>query len=264
MKKKTARWVIVTAVLAMIFSSINVWAEEEEGKPTGSADIGIFSKYIWRGYELSKGSVVIQPSMTIGYRAFSLNLWSNLDSDVYGDNQSEPQLNETDLTLAYETSFGSTGLAVAYIYYGLDGMDDSREFYVSINRDILLAPTLTVYREVAHLPSWYVNLGVSHSFDLSNEITLDLAGSVGYYTSDDDTFVETDSQLIDTTKKYSALHDGLFSVGLAVPFAQYFTFSPMLAYSFPLSNDADNRLTADSLSNDSAFLFGGATLSIAF
>ena len=126
--------------------------------------------------------------------------------------------------------------------------------------------TKVIFRkdEVAHLPGWYLNLGISHSFDLQEGITLDLAGSAGYYSSDDDEFVEINDNLNPTTEKYRNFHDCLISIGLTVPFAKYFTFSPIVAYSFPFSDEADNLLTATDFSNDSDFLYAGATLSISF
>jgi len=168
----------VTAMgfLVLIFSSMNLWAEDE-AKPSASADIGIFSQYIWRGYELSKDSIVIQPSATVSYQDFSFNLWGNLDTDLYTDPNGEAQFDETDMTLSYDKSFGMVSLGVSlgagYIYYGLDGVDDSQEIYLSLGLDTLLSPTLTVYREIAHLPSWYLSMGISHSFELPKEMTLD-------------------------------------------------------------------------------------------
>ena len=102
MKHRTIKLaaVSVIGVLMLIFSSVNLWAAEE-AKPSASADIGVFSKYVWRGYELSKDSAVIQPSLTVGYKDFSFNLWGNLDTDVYSDPQGQSQFNETDMTLSY-------------------------------------------------------------------------------------------------------------------------------------------------------------------
>ena len=257
--------IILLATFATIMLSTTVFGEEE--KPTASADVGVFTKYIWRGFELSDDSIVFQPSMTIGYKGFSMNIWGNLDSD-FEDNDPTTNDNaewtETDWTLAYDTSIGPVGLGVGYIYYGLDSIYDSQEVYLSAGLDIPLSPTLTVYKEIAHLPGWYIHFGVSHSFQLPKEITLDLAGSVGYYYSEDDEFVEVDNLFNPTTKKYRSLHDGTVSVGLTIPFAKYFTFSPMIAYSFPLSDEADDLLTSASFSMDSDFIYGGFTLSISF
>jgi hypothetical protein len=265
MKHRTIKLAGVSVIgfLVLIFSSNTLWAVEE-AKPSASADVGIFSQYIWRGYELSKDSAVIQPSVTVGYKDVSFNLWGNLDTDFYSDPRHEAKFNETDMTLSYSKSFGMVNLGVGYIYYALNAIDDSQEIYLSVGLDTLLSPTLTVYREIAHLPSWYISLGISHSIELMKKITLDLAGSAGYYYSDDDDFVQVDDTLTPTTDKYRNFHNGLVSVGLTIPVAKYFTIKPLIAYSFPLTNEADNLIKSTSFSNESDFVFGGVTANISF
>lgn len=264
MRTKINKRIAVIGFLAIIFCSINVWATEE-AKPSASADIAVLSKYVWRGFELSKNSIVIQPSATVSYKDVSFNLWGNLDTDVYGTDRDEGQFNETDMTLSYDKSFGIVNMGVGYIYYGLDGIDDSQELYLSLGLDTLLSPSLTIYREIAHLPSWYLSFGISHSIELPKDMSLDIAGTVGYYYSDDDDFVEIDGNLNPTTDKYKSFHDGLISVGLTIPFAKYFTAVPMIAYSFPLTNKSDDLITyTNAFSNDSDYFFGGVTLSMSF
>ena len=263
MKKTLVKIAVLVSFLMLICCSTNVFAQEE--KPEASADIGVFSKYVWRGYEFSDESAVIQPSITVTYKSFSFNLWGNLDTDEDLDTRHESNFNETDMTLSYAKSFGLIGLDVGYIYYALDGIDDSKEIYLSMGLDTLLAPTLTVYREIAHMPSWYFSFGISHSIDITDGITLDMAGSVGYYYSDDDDFTEFDSNLNPTNEKYENFHDGLISVGLTIPLDKYFTLSPMIAYSFPLTDDSDDHISGSSaFGNDSDFVFCGVTLSMAF
>ena len=86
----------------------------------------------------------------------------------------------------------------------------------------------------------------------------------GYYHSDDDAFVEVDSAFNPTTERYGNLHDGMVSVGLSIPLAGYFTFSPKVAYTFPLSDEADDLITSTSFSNESDFVYAGFTLSFSF
>jgi len=237
----------------------------EEDKPTASADIGVFDKYVWRGYELSDDSVVIQPSTTISYKDFSFNLWGNLDTRT-DDTTHSNQFNEIDMTLSYDKELGPVCLGAGYIYYGLDGLNDTEEIYLSMGIDTILSPTLTVYREIAHAPAWYFSFGLSHSFELPKDITLDLAGSVGYSYSDDaDDLAEYNSQLVATNDPYRSFHDGLVSIGLTIPVTEYITISPGVSYSFPLTDDADNHISAtNAYSNDSDYVYGGATVSIAF
>ena len=133
MKTAIIKVTIVTACLTLMLGFTSVWAEEEEVRPTASADIGVFSKYVWRGYELSNESVVIQPSLTVGYKGFSVNVWGNLDTHMDdGDptTKDSANWNETDFTAAYERSFGPVNLGAGYIYYALDGVDDSQEVFL--------------------------------------------------------------------------------------------------------------------------------------
>jgi len=256
---------ILAFALTLFMGGYAAGAEEE--KPSASAGLGVFSKYVWRGFELSDDSMVVQPSLGVGYKGLTLGIWGNLDTDFDDRDPTLPDKSdwtETDLTLEYARSFGPVAMGFGYIYYALDGVDDSQELYVSAGLDLPLAPTLTVYREIAHLQGWYMNLGLSHSFDLPRDMTLDLSGSVGYYYSSDDAFVEVDSQLNPTTKKYRGLHDGLVSAGLTVPLGKYLTLNPLVAYSFPLSGGADDLIASSSYSGDSGYLYGGATLSIFF
>ncbi len=254
--KTSRKRCVMMSIAALLLGQSAVQAEE--AKPTAGVDLGVFSQYIWRGLELSKDSIVLQPSMTVGYQGVSFNIWGNLDTD--NDAYDGAKYNETDLTLSYSHSIGIVGLTGGYIYYALDGLTDSQEVYGSVSLDTILSPTITVYREIAHLPSWYINVGVSHSQPITGEITLDAAASVSYYHSDDDAFAEAN----DPSEKYRQLHNGLVSIGMTVPFGGYFSVKPLLAYSFPLTDKAEEYIESTSLSGDSDFLYGGITLSMAF
>jgi hypothetical protein len=244
------------AAAAIITGQTVVHAEEAE-KPTASVDLGVFSQYIWRGFELSHDSLVIQPSVTLGYKGVSLNVWGNLDTD--NDAYNGAKYNETDITLSYSKSIGMVKMTGGYIYYALDSAQDSQEIFGSVGLNVFLNPTITIYREIASMPAWYVNVGVSHSVELANKITLDLAASAGYYYSDDSDF----SEVKDPSSKYRELHNGLMSVGFTIPVGDYFSIKPMLAYSFPLSSKAEDLIKTGP-SDKSNFLYGGVTLSMAF
>ena len=280
MKTKMIKMLLTLLLLSLTFVPLNAFGTEEditpgegtkaaeldkvvdEDRPELSADVAFLSQYIWRGYGLSKDSLVIQPSITAGFKGFALNLWGNLDTNNEAYDGSK--WNETDLTFSYGHSFGIVGLEAGYIYYALDGVDDSKEFYLSAGVDVLLAPTLTVYREVSTLQGWYINLGFSHSFELPHDMSLDLATTFAFYGSDNDNMVEYDDNNMATTNQFSGLHDGLLSVGLAIPFYKYFTVTPTISWAFPLSSSASNEMAALSLDGRSNHVFGGVTLSMAF
>jgi hypothetical protein len=92
---------VFAVLMAILLCGAYAWAEEEA--PSGGADVAFMSQYVWRGYALSDSSIVIQPSISAGYKGFGLNLWGNLDTDYYDMGK---DFNETDLTLSYDKSYG--------------------------------------------------------------------------------------------------------------------------------------------------------------
>ena len=237
---------LITA-LVLVFGTLNAWAEEEG--PTASTDVGVFTKYIWRGYKLNNDSIVIQPSLTLGYKGISLNGWANIDTDSNAKNA----WNENDMTLSYGTNIGPVSLGGGYIYYNLKGADDTQEVYVTVGYDKFLSPTLTIYRDIDSLPGYYFNFGLSHSINVTEEISLDLSGGLGYYISCNESIVE-----IGTNKKYNGPQDGLLSAKLTIPFNKHITVSPSISYSFALSDKAEDML---GISDN---MFGGVVFSFAF
>jgi hypothetical protein len=270
MKKNRRIWACLAAAAIIFASQAVVLAEDEAkpaaaeaAKPTAAADLSVLSQYIWRGFEQSYNSVVIQPSVTLGYAGFSLNVWGNMDTDLHtrGSDTTESKYTETDYTLSYAKTLGMFKLSGGYIYYALSlASQDSQEVFASVGLDTILSPTLTVYREIAHSPAWYFNLGISHSQAIYEKITLDLAASAGYYYSDTDNMVEVNNP----DNKYREFNNGLVSAGLTIPVGEYFSVKPMIAYSFPLSGNAEDYIAAVSISDNSSFFYGGVTLSMAF
>ncbi len=249
MRLRNTRIFFYIFTIILFGGALNSWAEEES--PAASGSVAALSKYMWRGYELSDESIVVQPSMTFAYKGFAFNTWGNLDTDP---EEGGAALNETDLTFSYDTSRGHLGLGAGFIYYGLDSADDSQEFYLKASYATLLTPTLMIYKDIKSFPGYYINLGLSHSLSLTDSIALSLSGGFGYYISNDDDVLEEG-----TDDKYRGLQDGLLSASLSIPVSKYFTLSPNVSYSFPLSDKAEK-----SLGLTSGELFGGVVLSFAF
>jgi hypothetical protein len=258
MSEITRKLLAGVAATGVCFSMLSGMAFAEEDQITTNLTVGAYSQYIWRGFELSKDSVVVQPSMTVGYKGFSANIWGNYDADPYFDDTHK--WNETDLTLAYGWEMGPMAYSVGYIYYALDSAHDSQEFFASAALNTLLKPTLTVYRDTDFYPGWYTTLGISHSFPVQGDITLDLGAQVSYLkASEASPYKNVDGS------KYSNFHDGVLSVGLTVPVNKYITVAPKLSYTFALSNDAQDLMKANSKNgNDDSFFYGGVAVSMAF
>ncbi|WP_297209633.1 MULTISPECIES: hypothetical protein [Thermodesulfovibrio] len=219
--------------------------KKEEEKVTGSVSLGAYNRYIFRGYELSSGSVVIQPSVTLSYKGFSLNYWGNIDTNekktqsFVPDRPGSKSFNESDITLSYTHSFGPLSLTGGYIYYGTKYTDETEELFISASYDIISKPTLTIYRDITTYPGTYVNLSFSHSFEVYKDITLDLAASFGYFKGDDNYWRTYESSTGEYTgKKYNGFHDGKLQAGFTIPVMKNLTVQPVVQYWFPLSNKA--------------------------
>ncbi|MHB8139452.1 MAG: hypothetical protein ACYDGO_13855 [Smithellaceae bacterium] len=256
--------------------------KQEEDRITGEVAASILSAYIWRGQEMTRHGVVVQPSATIGYKGFSLNIWGNLDTRSYsaGTEKYSSNYTETDVTLCYSHKFGIVSVGAGYIYYGLAALQpggtdplDSQEIFATVSVDTILTPTLTIYKEIDHYHQWYATLGVSHVFKLHERIGLKLAGQVSYLKSEDDsTYPKFDSDSVATTDKFNNFHDATITISLPVTVTKHIAITPLLTYVFPLSNDARYEMKARGLQgaaspsdkDSSSFLYGGVTISFAF
>jgi hypothetical protein len=272
-------WVglLVAGILAMPISPL--FAEED--KPTGDFTVAALSQDIWRGYEMSRHSVVIQPSMTMGYKGFSVNLWGNLDTKPYspGNASYTGTWNETDLTLSYNKTLGLFNVGGGYIYYSLASLNkdaadrnDSQELFATVSLNTLLSPTLTVYKEIDHYRNWYFLLGISHLFELNKMVSLKLAATASYLLSTDaEPYPKCDGNALPTTDKFSNFHDGTVSASLPIKISNHVTITPALSYIFPLTGDAKDEMrwfglkgSVTPAERDSSFLVGGMNVSFSF
>ena len=290
-RKMFPQGLLVVALL--MISSGSLLAEEE--KPTGDVSVAVLSQYFWRGYELSRNSIVVQPSITIAYKGFSANLWGNLDTKPYfggvgTDAGYSSQFNETDWTLSYTKTMGIVSAGVGYIYYSLasfnkDGPDraDAQELFATISLNTLFSPTLTVYKEVSHYRNWYALFGLSHIIELNKMFSLKLAASASYLLSTyaDSTlfnagagyggYPKFDGNALATNDQFKNIHDGSLTASLPVKTNSYVTITPMVSYIFPLSGDARDEMKGQGFKGtltpgdrESSFLVGGVTASFTF
>jgi hypothetical protein len=257
--------------LVLSFSIVSVHAED---KVTGSASVGLFNRYIFRGYEIGSNSIVIQPALSVSYKGFSLTLWGNIDTNEHPtqsfspDNEGHKSFNETDLTLSYTYGIERLSLTGGYIYYGTKYTAETEELFISATYDMLFKPTLSIYRDINEYGSTYLNLSVAHSVPVYKDITLDLGASAGYFAGSDDYWRTYESSTDDYTgKKYSAFHDGMLKAGLTIPVEKNLSVQPVVQYWFPLSSKAKKTMDGNSYNHngklDDTFVTG-INLSLSF
>ena len=258
------RLLLILVVCLAVLNTAASWAEEDAGRISGEVSIAAMSQYIDRGQELSRQSVVLQPSFTLSYKGFSANIWGSGDSDPYLEN--DDHWYETDYTLSYAGEYGIMTYEVGYSYYDMDSYDDSQDIYVILGLKVLLNPSLTVYKEVGHDLYWYFVAGVSHAFTLSGKLSLELCASAAYLASNDaEEYPEVDGEGTETGHKFDNFHDGTLTVSLPYAVSDQITVSPTLSYTFPLCSEARREIDYFSMTGeDHNFLYGGVNFAYSF
>jgi len=278
--------------------------QEEEARPTLSASYTLFSKYVWRGYELSKNSLVMFPSITISYKGFALNMWGDYDTRYYGSRgEDQKEWFETDFVLTYSNNLGTlpnltkifdplknVSYTIGYIYYDTDfdingasyirrarrslerdfnlvsGAGSTEEVYLILGYAMFANPTVSVWRQIETGEAWYVNFALSQNFPLPKEIinkypcTKDWSVDVGSWIS----WMHR-TRAAGVSAHYSAMHDANIWAALNVPLNKYFTLSPTVNYSFPMSHSAHHEIEAASFNgHDDNWVYGGVVVKLAF
>ncbi len=260
--------ILKTLLLALIFvclPMLSVFSEEsqkaEEAKVTGSGALGVYNRYVFRGYEIGKSGLVMQPSLTGSYKGFSASFWGNIDtnqrSTKTADFSSESAdhkkgWNETDLTLSYTYPIGKLSLTGGYIYYNTKYALETEEVFATASLDVIGKPSLSIYRDIANYPGTYLNLAFAHSFPLVKEMTLDLGASFGYFIGAENYWktYETSTGAY-TGGKYKGLHDGMVKAGLTVPVTKSLVIQPVVQYWFPLSSKVKKEYANGTDTDDS-------------
>ncbi len=252
---------LILVVLFHIFVLVAAGSADEpkspEDKVAGSASLSVFNRYISRGYEMSKNSMVIQPSLNVSYKGFAVTFWGNIDTNQHmtqsfdpGTAEGQKGYNETDMTLSYTYNIGKLSLTGGYIYYGTKYANETEEFFLSGACDIFLKPTLAIYRDINAFAGTYINLSLAHSFTIYKEVTLDLGASGGYFIGSGSYWKTYElATAAYTGSKYSGFHDGMVKAGLTIPVSKQVTLQPVIQYWFPLSGDSRKTMGTDASGN---------------
>jgi uncharacterized protein (TIGR02001 family) len=238
-------------VLGLLLSFVPALRGVMAAETSGSASVDFMSNYVWRGQKLSN-SMVVQPSTGITYGGFGANLWANYDSGT-------KEHNETDLTVNFSNSVEKFSYDVGYIYYALEGSEnDTQEVYVTVGYDVILSPSLTVYYDFDEGDGAFIVASIGHTFELPRKVSADVGASVSYDAGN--TVMGTDADGDDI----NAFYNGDISASLSVPVTDAISVGPMIAYSFPLSNDAEDAIEAISDDGDSHIIYGGVNITLSF
>lgn len=242
--------VMIAAVLVLAGAGATL-AEEKAAKASpwnpvkvsGDVYVGMFDKYLWRGFDLSGSTAVTQGGMDLSFNNFTLSYWTNVqmkDQTQSGTFYQGGDANETDLTLNYAFDLGKVSLNVGDIYYTLDGLNDTNELYLGATLNTLLSPTFKVYYDWDEFQDdRFYTLSIGHSLDVG-KVSIS-GGALASYSQAD----------------YSnTLWNAELSLKATVPVTEQVSVSPSILYSAPLSDDAQVAIDTE--------IATGLTVTLAF
>ncbi|MDH3997249.1 MAG: hypothetical protein OET90_00275 [Desulfuromonadales bacterium] len=242
------RWSLVLATMLVLVMSTNVFAVEVEG----DAYIGVYSKYLWRGYDLSDGEAVLQGGMDLSAYGFTVSYWSNYQiSDGDSPELESGEITETDIIIDYTfdaTEMLSVSVGNLHYYYNSTGSDD--ELYLGFAVDTLLAPEFYTYyawdvEDDSGMDGLFFTLGVSHELEPCENVLVGLGALVGY------------NQENPLVGDYSNFHNAELTVSADYALNDNWSITGGLLYSDALTDDAEDEGVEDEVvgSLDVTFAF---------
>lgn len=239
---------LAALVLATVVATPALAAIEVEG----SAYVGYFDKYLWRGIDLSGGAPVVQGGVNLSTSGFTLGYWTNIQTkddfiDYLGVPAEGGNATETDITLDYTFSpVDKLSVSVGTIWYALEGVD-TKEAYLGLALDVPLAPAFKVYYDYdqANENGLFYTAAISHSFDVMDNLSVGVGALVSY--NDENWGV---------SEGYSDWHNYELSASATYALTDQISITPSFIYSSPISDDA--KLAIDSE------VLGGITVSMSF
>jgi hypothetical protein len=248
-------------------------AKKEEGpeKPQWNVGVDFLSQYVWRGIGLSRGSGVIQPSITGTYKGIAVNVWSNVDTferNPFGLNRHRGfTWNETDLTFSYSreviTNLTLTGGLIYYILGSNNSQFNSVEIYGAADYKLpWFNFGASVYREVGHFPGtflqWYIHRAIDIPY-LVKGMNLDLfAAWSAEFSNDKVAYPAPDN------KFFQGLDAGYLAVTLNIPWGKYVVVAPKIQYWYALGGQSTAVLSGLSWDNKHNHILGGLNLAVNF
>ena len=173
----------VTAIaLAVMMAGITM---AEDGV-TVSMSAEVASAYVFRGSTFNDG-VVLQPGLEIGGLPFTVGVWANFDIDDYDGAVNDSQFSEIDIYAGYDLPV--EGLSMGYCEYAYPGAEGEadREISLSYELPVALAPSVSINYGIdgGIDKSLYVEIGISHEIEASEDVAVSLEAAVGYLEPDE-------------------------------------------------------------------------------
>lgn len=184
----------------LVLATTGLLTTTAQAQLSGSLNLDYNSHFISYGLDVwgagtDLDDFLFNPSLSVNYDVsdvFSLNAGIWLDvNDVPG----VFTVQETDIWIgaAYDLGFGSISATYQSWQFGdVTGNDDNTEDIIDIGLSLntVLSPSITIHNRVGEGASGgdtgtIIVLGISHGFDLSDQLSLGLSSSVSFNLTDD-------------------------------------------------------------------------------
>lgn len=244
---KMKQWSVVLVAILMSVG-ILVPAAHAAISVSGDAYLGYFSKYLWRGENLSGGTPVVQGGVDLSTHGVTLSYWTNWqtkDDVILGNKTPSGELTETDVTLDYTYDINKlVSASVGNIYYSLENYgptgtrSDTNELYLGASFNTLLSPAVKIYWDYdrAKDNGYFVTASVGHSFQLMKQLGLNLGALVSYNGASDF-----------SVGSYHNWHNYELSASIDYAVTDQVTISPSFVFSSPISNAAKNNIDDETM-----------------
>lgn len=253
MNVKTA---IALAFLAvMTFTATDALAA---GPVDVKAELGIQSKYVWRGYLKTDGPV-LQPTVTVGLKGLSLGLWGNMDLSDESDFDAKKagEMNEVRFLLGFNRSFVLLNVSAGVIHYTYPNMTydtATTEIFVNASGLIPVHPSLTLYRDVDKTKGLYGEITASQTFPVGLLFGFEVSGGLGFATK------EYNKVYFD--KNDFALTDIRISLGMPIGIGELVKIKPAVTYTGIINSDISDNLDSADINDQNVYF--GISASVSF
>jgi len=237
----------IVLVAFMLAAATLVPAASAAIEVEGDAYVGYYDKYLWRGFDLSGGTPVVQGGVDLSAKGFTLSYWTNIqtkDDVVLGSEVNAGDATETDIILDYSFDVNDLlSVSVGNIWYALDGLEDTKELYLSLGLGTILEPSVTVYYDYDQCDEngLFYTASVGHSLELNDKLSLSLGALVSY--NDESDYAVGD---------YSDWHNYELSAGVDYAVTDQLSISPSFLFSSPISDEAKDAIDSEVLAGVSA------------
>ncbi len=263
-RRKGLSFVAVVAASAVLLLTANSFSQQPQPRGNwpvgGGVDVGIVSKYIWRGY-IQNEDFALQPDAYLTLGNFLASVWGSLDmtdrDDVRIDSQGD--FSEIDYVLQYTIPANLLNLSFGYSLYTYPNTPDeirksTQEVYARGGFKVFLEPTVELFYDMDEVEGWYGRASATYT-QRQNSQEWKLRGSVGFASEEFANYYFGGRESLFDSSSFCDLEVRLFTT---FDLGLNFGLTPFVGVSYLLDSEIRDAY------NDDGEFFGGLNVSWSF